>query len=378
MVDEVYGLIKVFSDGSVERPIFPGGLSPSNPTHFVEGVATRDVTIDPTTKIWARIFLPKPPSPSAAHDDGTRIIGRKKIPLVLHFHGGGLCSGSPHARAFHTFCSRMASQSQSIWVSVDYRLAPEHRLPAPYDDAFTALMWIHAQSIIQRNSKSHGNDDVHEATSHRHGGHATLVRLGSDIDDDDDDVHLLPENADPWLFRYADFRNLFLAGESSGGTIVHYLNMRILELDHDLTPIQIRGRIIIHGSFLIKGVFEASFHPSMERRPNTYRRLMLPEGADMDHPLVNPLHPNAPTLRDIHLPPSLIVIAELDGLCAPGRYYADVLKQYGHDVDVHFTAGRGHCFYLRDPSLVESGRLFEHLVAFIQAHCVPEEGHSSL
>ena len=385
VVDEVYGFIKVFNDGSVERPISPAGLSPSNPTHFVEGVATRDVTIDPTTNIWARIFLPKPPSPSSR-------IGRKKIPLVLHFHGGGFCSGSPHAKAFHTFCSRMASQSQSIWVSVDYRLAPEHRLPAAYDDAFTALMWIHAQSIIQRNSKSlhpaqlqdghndddDDDDDVHEATTHGHdsngghGEHATLARLESD-----DDVHLLPGNAYPWLFRYADFQNLFLAGESSGGTIVHYLNMRILNLD--LSPIQIRGRLIIHGAFLIKGVFNSiSFYPNMERRPNTHRRLMLPEGEDLDHPLVDPFHPNAPTLRDIHLPPSLIVIAELDELCKSARYYANVLRQYGHEVDVHFTVGCHHCFHLKEPSHIESVRIFEHLAAFIQAHCVLTKCESKL
>ena len=196
-------------------------------------------------------------------------------------------------------------------------------------------------------------------TTNGHGGHATLVRL-----EGDDDVHL-PQNADPWLVRYADFQNLFLVGESSGGTIVHYLNMRILSLD--LNPTQIRGRIIIHGAFHIKGVFDTSFFPKRERRPNTYARLMLPRGAEMDHPLVDPLHSYARTLRGIHLPPSLIVITELDDLCAPQRYYADVLKRYGNEVDVHFTMGRGHCFYLWDPSHIGSVRMTEHLVAFIQA-----------
>jgi acetyl esterase/lipase len=366
VVDEVYGFIKVFSDGSVERPIFPGGLSPSNPTRFLRGVATRDVTIDPETNIWARIFLPKPVSPGD-DDHGSR----RKMPLVLHFHGGGLCSGSPDARAFHTFCSLMAAKSQTIWVSVDYRLAPEHRLPAAYDDAFTAFMWIRAQSTIQEQQLLQQQQNSRPVT---------VERQGDGDGDDVPELPLPPEKADPWLFHFADFSNLFLAGESSGGAIVHYLTMRIL--GQDIASLRVRGSLLIHGAFLIKGVFDdsaASFNPAMEFRPGTYRRLMLPDAASgsdddaMNHPLIDPLHPQAPALNGIHLPPSIIAVAQLDKLCAPALHLANVLQQLGHVVDVHLTKDQGHCFYLRNPSLPESQHLFQHLATFIRSRCIEHE-----
>ncbi len=66
-------------------------------------------------------------------------------PALLYFHGGGFTIGSvaTHDRV----CRTLAAQSGCMVLSVDYRLAPEHRFPAAADDAFTALTWLRDEAI---------------------------------------------------------------------------------------------------------------------------------------------------------------------------------------------------------------------------------------
>lgn len=61
-------------------------------------------------------------------------------PAVVFFHGGGftLCDLDSH----DGFCRAMARHTESIVVSVDYRLAPEHRAPAAAQDAYAAYRWV--------------------------------------------------------------------------------------------------------------------------------------------------------------------------------------------------------------------------------------------
>lgn len=62
------------------------------------------------------------------------------LPVVVFFHGGGFvfCDIESH----DGFCREMAKETRSIVVSVDYRLAPEHRAPAAAQDAHTTLAWV--------------------------------------------------------------------------------------------------------------------------------------------------------------------------------------------------------------------------------------------
>ncbi len=61
-------------------------------------------------------------------------------PALLYFHGGGFMIGSldTHDR----LCRRLADLSGCMLLSVDYRLAPEHRFPCAVDDAFATLAWL--------------------------------------------------------------------------------------------------------------------------------------------------------------------------------------------------------------------------------------------
>lgn len=63
------------------------------------------------------------------------------LPVTVFFHGGGFvsCGLDTH----DMLCRYLASRSGSLVVSVDYRLAPEHRFPAPVDDAAAAVRWVH-------------------------------------------------------------------------------------------------------------------------------------------------------------------------------------------------------------------------------------------
>ena len=55
---------------------------------------------------------------------------------VVYFHGGGFVVGGLHSH--DDVCAEIAAATGFRVVSVDYRLAPEHRHPAHFDDAMTA------------------------------------------------------------------------------------------------------------------------------------------------------------------------------------------------------------------------------------------------
>ncbi|MCX4672335.1 alpha/beta hydrolase [Streptomyces sp. NBC_01381] len=61
-------------------------------------------------------------------------------PTVVYLHGGGWVAGDLDTHDVHarTLCHDLAA----VVVSVDYRLAPEHRFPAAVEDAYTALTWV--------------------------------------------------------------------------------------------------------------------------------------------------------------------------------------------------------------------------------------------
>jgi acetyl esterase len=71
---------------------------------------------------------------------------------LLYFHGGGFTVGSIDTH--DSFCRQLALGAGIAVLSVDYRLAPEHRFPAAVEDAFTAQRWFF------RNAHLLGFDDA--------------------------------------------------------------------------------------------------------------------------------------------------------------------------------------------------------------------------
>ena len=87
----------------------------------------RDVTIpSPAGDVPARLF----------DAQERRVPG----PVVVFYHGGGFVIGS--VDTYSSFCAEVARTLGLPVLSVEYRLAPEHRWPAAPDDAEAAARWV--------------------------------------------------------------------------------------------------------------------------------------------------------------------------------------------------------------------------------------------
>lgn len=226
-------------DGSLNRPLhFP--ISP--PTAAGEQTLTiaisKDLPLNPLNKTWLRLYIPNPPPTN-------------KLPVIVYIHGGGFILLSAASSIMHDACVLRAAKIPALIVSVEYRLAPEHRLPAAYDDAAEALLWVRDQ--------------------------ARCVDSAA---------------VDPWLRDYADFRNCFIMGTSAGGNIAYQLGLRSLNLD--LEPLKIGGLILNQPYF--GGVERTDSEArsvddkSLPLAANDVMwELALPIGADRDHEYCNPM-----------------------------------------------------------------------------------------
>ena len=61
-------------------------------------------------------------------------------PVVVFFHGGGWVLGS--IATHDATCRGLANRTGAVYVSVDYRLAPEHPYPAAPEDCYAATCWV--------------------------------------------------------------------------------------------------------------------------------------------------------------------------------------------------------------------------------------------
>ncbi|OKO77263.1 acetyl hydrolase [Bradyrhizobium sp. NAS80.1] len=83
--------------------------------------------------IPARIYVPK----DLRRHDGLS-------PALVFFHGGGWVIGDLDSH--DVVCRKLAVEGALIVISVDYRLAPEHKFPAAADDAIAATKWVAANA----------------------------------------------------------------------------------------------------------------------------------------------------------------------------------------------------------------------------------------
>lgn len=110
----------------------------------------RDTPIEAMRRDWETLFAPDPagpaPEPVTAGGVPAAWIGpadARKDRAILYFHGGGFQLGS--LRTHRRLMADIAAASGCRVLGVDYRLAPEHRFPAPVEDALAAYDWLIGQ-----------------------------------------------------------------------------------------------------------------------------------------------------------------------------------------------------------------------------------------
>jgi len=330
LVDEVSGWLKIYDDGSVDRawtgpPQFKFMADPVlSHEQFIDGVAVRDTTVSQGGRdLRVRLYMPENKSEN-----------KRKLPIILHFHGGGFCISEPDWFMYYHVYVRVALSAQAIVVSPFLRRAPEHRLPAAIDDAFDTLLWL--QSVA------------------RSGSH------------------------EPWLDQHGDFNRVFLIGDSSGGNVAHEVASRAGSVD--LSPVRVAGAIPVHPGFVRSERSRSELE--MPQSPfltldmlDKFLELALPVGATKDHPITCPMGVAAPPLEGLKLPPVLLCVAEMDLVRDTEMEYYEAMKKANKDVEVYVSNGMTHSFYLNkvavdvDPNVgAETDALITRVKEFIEKH----------
>jgi acetyl esterase len=228
--------------------------------------------------------------PGAAGDIPVRVYtpeGDAPFPVLVYFHGGGWVIGD--IETHDDVCRALASRAGCVVVSVDYRLAPEHKYPAPLDDCFAATAYV-----------------AHHA-----------AEFG------------------------ADAACLAVGGDSAGGNLAAVVALMARDRG---------GPAIVHQA-LIYPVTDFDFGtPSYSDNATGYLLTTatmrwfwdhyLPNAADGAHPHASPLR--AESLAG--LPPALVITAEYDPLRDEGEAYAARLSEAGVPVTMSRYDGMVHSF----------------------------------
>lgn len=275
---------------TVEQARMRGGSVTVASVPFEEVAEVRDIAAGREPSIPMRLYRPR---------GGT-------LPLLVYFHGGGWVVGS--VALSDNFCRALANASGCAVLSVEYRLAPEHRYPAAADDAYAATRW---------------------AAEH-------AAELGTDVE------------------------RLAVGGSSAGGNLAAVVCLMARErgapkialqllhvpvMDHDFT----RASYVRNakGMGLTRAGMEwfwGHYEPDLGRR---------------DEPYASPLR--AKDLRG--LPPALFVVAECDPLRDEGAAYSERLRQAGVAVTYREYAGMVHAFMGWSSVVATGARAFSEVGA---------------
>ena len=110
------------------RTSFLENVAPlAKPVAFRGTIGDRELPGAPGGSLPVRIYAPEVPDSAGP------------LPLLVYFHGGGFVVGGPDYT--DAVARTLAQATPAVVVSVDYRLAPEHRFPAAVEDCEFAVNW---------------------------------------------------------------------------------------------------------------------------------------------------------------------------------------------------------------------------------------------
>lgn len=233
------------------------------------------------------VEIPGPAGPLAARIYTPVGLTGRVTPACVYYHGGGWVIGDLDTH--DAICRRLANESGCRVVSVDYRLAPENRFPAAFDDAYAALAWTEAKASdhqINPNRLAVAGDSA--------GGNLAAA--------------------------------VALHAKAKGGPKLKYqlLFYPVTQARADTASM----RDLATGYFLEKA--------SMDWFCDQY----LPPDADPNDPRVSPL-----AAKDVAgVAPAYVLVAGFDPLRDEGRAYAEKLKAAGVAVDFVEYEGMIHGF----------------------------------
>jgi len=239
--------------------------------------------------------------------------GQGSFPVVVFFHGGGWVVGDLDTQDM--ICRALCHGGESVVVSVDYRLAPEHKFPAAVDDAWAATRWAAA--------------------------------------------HVADLRGDPG--------RLVVAGDSAGANLSAAVALRARDEGGPL----LRAQILIYGSCNYPSVpteSAAAFAsgPILTSAAIDYfwAQYLADPKVDQNHPWASPAR--AESHRD--LPPAYVATAELDPTRDDGERYADLLAHAGVPTDAKRYPGMPHGFVSWLGLVDQAQSCIDDVCAFLVRH----------
>ncbi|KAF7070665.1 hypothetical protein CFC21_076146 [Triticum aestivum] len=304
-----------YKSGRVHRLM--GASRVDTGTDAATGVTCKDVVIDAGAGLAARLYLPKD------------VPRSEKLPVLVYFHGGAFAVHSAFSGTHHRFLNALVAAAGVVAVSVDYRLAPEHPLPAAYDDAWAALGWALASC-----APSAGRE--------------------------------------PWLAEHGDAARVFVAGDSAGANIAHHMATRAGGGENGLPAgARIEGLVLLHPYFRGKDLV-----PSEGTDPRFLQRVERSWGFvcagryGTDHPFIDPLAMPAEDWAALGCRRALVTVGELDTMRDRGRMYVEALRGSawtGKEAVLYQTDGEGHVYFLEKSGWGDKAeREMDAVVSFIK------------
>ncbi|KAL9243789.1 hypothetical protein vseg_017635 [Gypsophila vaccaria] len=288
----------VYKDGRIERlrkdVIVPPSYDPLRRVH------SRDVKISEGAS--ARVYRP---------DD---IPENAKLPVLIYFHGGAFCQFSAFSERYHNYVNSIVAEAHVIAVSVDYRLAPEHPIPACYDDTWNVTKWV----------LSHPDGDCGEA------------------------------GPDPWIAQWGDMGRVFLAGDSAGGNMSHNMLAQAGRAGLLTPKTKIEGVMMVH-PFFAQGTLDEVVDYLSERKMGV-----------MD-PRFNPMAEPDRMRREVVCERVMVCVDKEDWLREKGVAYYEALKGSGWEgkLELLETNGGGHVFHLRFPEHEKTAQFCKTIASYI-------------
>ncbi len=217
-------------------------------------------------------------------------------PALLFFHGGGFLFGSVYRQ--ENLCQRYVKHVGCVVVSVEYRLAPQWTAPAPVEDAYAALLWVH------ENAPS----------------------LGVDAD------------------------RLAIAGLSAGGTIVAALSLLLRDRGGPRLRLQMPLYAELDARLETPSAQEMTSY-KVWCYANNRRSWDLYLGETLQKPETLTAYDVPALAKDLSgLPPVFSFVGELDPVRDENIAHWTKLLQAGVPVEAHVFPGAYHCFELSTPT----------------------------